>query len=387
MKRNVQLFLAYQFFFALVFFGPFWQQFCNTTLGISQSSIFVIENLMVPILLVFEIFSGVMADRFSRKLMLVIGPLFCAGSMLCLAFTQGIKLYALSDFLWCVGWVIISGTDVAMLRDSMNGEFVEQKFRRILNLATSLGLVVTSLSNVLPGILIAMGVFTDLRITMLATVPASIACSTCALFMNEPKRNTIKSSRHILIIGTSQVLKQKKVLLLGFFFSMLMLSGVHLFYQPYFARIQLPVSMYGVAFGIFNLVAAIASHYSTAIEKKFGITGTMMAMSIVRVMSWIAMATLFPRFGWVFIFSEQIVRGMSKPMLDDLANREISPEVRATALSVLPQFVRIINVPILMFGGIMIDKGMMSLELILLSIISLSGCLAATYLIRKNGFH
>ncbi len=104
--------------------------FENKGLTVQQISVLLAIWSLAVVLL--EIPSGVMADRWSRKNMIMIGSLCRAACYLIWSFSDRFELFALGFILWGTGGAFVSGAEEALLFDSLKQEGRETDFDRYL---------------------------------------------------------------------------------------------------------------------------------------------------------------------------------------------------------------------------------------------------------------
>jgi MFS family permease len=94
----------------------------------------------------FEIPTGVIADRFGRKTSLILSGLVTGIAALIYASYANFWIFALGEVLWAIGSTLASGADSALVYDSLKQNNGEKKSKSIFNRIESIGLVAMMIS-------------------------------------------------------------------------------------------------------------------------------------------------------------------------------------------------------------------------------------------------
>lgn len=113
--------------------------------AIELSTLFIIWSFA---LFVFEVPSGILADRISRRNLLVISGMIKGSTFLIWWLVPGFAGYALGFVIWSLGSSLISGTSEALLHDTLEADGTQEQFERIYGwgvAANSIGVAVALL--------------------------------------------------------------------------------------------------------------------------------------------------------------------------------------------------------------------------------------------------
>jgi MFS family permease len=102
---------------------------------------------------IMEIPTGILADRWSRKKMLLLGQLLKAGCYLTWVIADCFGLYALGFVLWGLGGTFQSGSEEALLYDSLKLSNKEEQFDKVLGRGRFLSGISTVLASAFGGFL------------------------------------------------------------------------------------------------------------------------------------------------------------------------------------------------------------------------------------------
>jgi MFS family permease len=128
--------------------------------------------------MIVEIPSGALADRFSRKWLLVLGAAFKASAFLTWLLWQQFFGYALGFVLWGAGSALTSGAWEALLYDLLKQWGRETEYARIYGLSVGLGTAAMAVGMLLGGATIVFGydwvLLISIAVPLLAVLPMAI---------------------------------------------------------------------------------------------------------------------------------------------------------------------------------------------------------------------
>lgn len=202
------------------------------------------------VMLLAETPSGVLADRWSRKGVLIIAGLTLALASLIGGLSQNVPTYICANLLWGVYFALYSGTYDSIVYDTIYEETGNStRFDRYfgwVRIVDSAALVISSLAAVL--VVNAL----DLRASYFVTVPFAIASAVVLLKFTEPKLHKKKAAisiRRQVKETYKAVAKNKQVFLVVN--SLVCLSVVVYitleFSQLWYIALAAPLALYGMA--------------------------------------------------------------------------------------------------------------------------------------------
>ena len=107
--------------------------------GLSLQEVMILQGSYSMMVALMEIPSGYIADLFGRKKTLVLGTLFCFLGLHCLAFPLIFGSFFIAELLLGVGNSFISGSDSALLYDSLLESEQSEEYTRIEGKTYSIG--------------------------------------------------------------------------------------------------------------------------------------------------------------------------------------------------------------------------------------------------------
>ena len=148
-KKNFNLLSYSRLLQETVFYYPIFIPFIfDIGLGLTELAYYIAAvNIGV---LIFEIPSGILADRWSRKGTLFISTIFHMTSIAVMATSTSAQQIVFGAFLWGIFFAMQSGTHLAIIYDMLKEEKATSKYKKYaakFNILGTTGLLVGSISG------------------------------------------------------------------------------------------------------------------------------------------------------------------------------------------------------------------------------------------------
>ena len=135
-ERNIRYYPLHRLLLGLIIIGPVLTPHLRSK-GLDYTQIMVLQSISAVSLVLFEMPTGIIADRVSRRL-----SLFLSGATLALGLTvyilgQSFTVLAVAEVLFAIGMTFRSGANSAFLYESLARLGREQEYTRIEGRATS----------------------------------------------------------------------------------------------------------------------------------------------------------------------------------------------------------------------------------------------------------
>lgn len=377
--RNIPLLMAIQILRSFLVMIPVLVLFYQSK-GLSMTDIMFIQAVFSAVMVIAEVPSGYFSDVLGRRRTMIIGTLCSTIGFAIYAFAKGVMGFLLAEVVLGIGISFISGTDSAMLFDSLAETGEQSQSLQKEGRQLSFGNFSESAASVIGGFLAMITLDTPLYVQAFFTslsVPL-------AFMLVEPKRHAY-SAEHGTIKGILQIVyeaivshKQLRI--------MIILSGIVSagtltmvwFVQPLMKEAGVPLWLFGIAWASLNATTGFASLKVHTIEKRFGTRTLYMILSIALAIAYFLVGTvtlwLLP---FLLIFSA--IRGIGNPVSATYINNLVSSDKRATVLSVRWLVTRIIFVIIGPIMGYIADIASLGMALyscgVLFGIASIIGVL------------
>jgi MFS family permease len=310
--------------------------------GLSVQQSFQIKAFYSIAIVLFEIPSGYLADRFGRKNSIIAGSIMGTLGFAIYSFCTGYYSFLLAEIILGLGQSCISGADSAILYDSLDQQKRTSEYTKYEGFNTSLGNFAEAVSAIIGGLLaeacIIYPFYWQTGIAFLA-VPAAFMLVTP---LSEKKQRSLSTTNVLKIMAKAWL--ESPDLRWNVLYSSVMGAAtltMAWIYQLLLKDFGYSNSHIGTIASVLNLTAAISTAFSFKIERKLGARSTVIWVTLL-----IAGGFFAPGFIsgaavlivlWVFYFA----RGIATPVFKDYINQSTPSEIRATILSVRAFLIRI----------------------------------------------
>lgn len=336
MLRNLTIMKYYLSLCLPFMLGPILHVFYDSR-GLDVSHYYILFAVGLASVFIFELPTGVVADKLGYKYSLVVGSLMVLLSIVGLIFANNLITFIIAEIIFGLGAAFISGADSGLIYDTLlvlgrEEEYSEiySKTRQFIFVAAGLGSLVSSMiytiSSTLPFILNAVFVGSTIVLAMFIKEPMHVKKDIVYKQQLRTVRKHIFSNKKIWAI----------ILLSSIVFTFYRPS-INL-YRPFFKAVELDVFYYGIIFFGLNIVALLSSKHSKLYYKLsngYPLMGLILTMLVTFIL--ISVPILFV--GLLGMGVNQIVRGLFKPVVSTYINNLTESDIRATTLS----YVSLIN--------------------------------------------
>lgn len=362
-KRNIPLLLAIQMLRSFLVMIPVLVLFYQAK-GLSMTDIMFIQAVFSGVMVIAEVPSGYFSDVLGRRKTMIIGTLCSTVGFAIYGLASTVFGFLMAEIVLGIGISFISGTDSAMLFDSLaelgeQGQSMQKEGKQL-----SFGNFAGSVSSILGGFLAMISLETPLYVQAFFTflsVPLSF-------MLIEPKRHTYSAEngniKGILSIVYEAVFTHKQLRI------MILLSGIVSagtltmvwFVQPLMKQAGVPVWLFGIAWATMNATTGFASLRAHTFEQRYGTKLLYMFMAIALGVAFFITGTSFVLcLPFVLVFSA--IRGIENPVSATYINNLVSSDKRATILSIRWLITRVVFVIVGPLMGYIADISSLTIAL------------------------
>jgi MFS family permease len=346
--------------------------------GLSLFEIMILQSTYSIVVACMEIPSGFFADILGRKKSLIVGGFLSFFGFLIISTSFDFWQFMIAQLLLGIGQSFISGSDSALLYDTLISTNKTDIYDKIEGKSYGIGNFSESIAGILGGFLAA----SSLRLPWYVQTGVAFLVIPFAFSLVEPQLNlkskierSFKSIIKIVKFSLFDNRKLRGLIFLSSSIGMATLSAAW-FAQPYFSLIDLPIKWFGIIWAILNVTAGFSSVNSYRLTSVVSHKTKLYLVSIIIGVSFIILSFIESYFGLIFLILIYIMRGLVTPSLYELINNETVSEIRATVLSVRSFFIRMsfaITAPII---GWITDHGTLGNGLFILgSITAIFSCI------------
>lgn len=347
--------------------------------GLSNEQSFQLKAFYSITIVLFEIPSGYLADLWGRKKSLILGAILGTAGFVIYSFNTGYTYFLMAEITLGIGQSFISGSDSALLYDSLKASGKSKKYTRFEGLNTAIGNIAEASSALLGGFL------AQISITLPFQIQAGVAfiAIPAALTLVEPQLALAHVKGKTSIIKTLIcTLKSNRPLLFQLLFSSFIgcatLTMAWL-YQLYLKEdLGVSFSTIGIIAAVLNIVIGIISVYAYKIELKLGMKKSILYLTLLIPAAFILTGIVNSYYSIAVVLFFYMLRGYATPVLKDYINRYTNSDIRATILSIRSFTIRLIFAIVGPFAGKMADIRNFSFSYIIIGCI-FAILLASTY--------
>lgn len=342
LEGNIGKMYVVSFLRNLIFFGAISVPFFLDYGHLNYASIFLLESAFSLSIVLAQIPTGVLADKFGRRLSLVAGFLLTVIGMLVFILIRppGFFVFLASEIIWGCGAAFLSGADRALVFDSLRELKNEKKSKEVfarLSIAETAGVVLALPAG---SYIAGLGImpYPDILLLPFAlTVAPFLLAAAVVLLMKEPKRR--KPAENFLATGLKgmKALRENPLLRsLALDMTMISMLGFFMFWfnQSLLRALGIDITYWGLVAAGFNILAMLLLWKVTSLERFFG-TRRLLYLSAI------AIGILYLAVGLsqslivslVAIFAITSLRPMRQPLFEHYLNFHIKSRERATVLS------------------------------------------------------
>jgi len=308
--------------------------------GLDLVDVHLLQAIFAVAIVVLEVPTGMVADRLGKRASLEAGMWAVIGGMLIYALGHGFASFLAAELLLALGLSLHSGAGSALLFDSLKALAREDEFSRYEGRTRGLQMLSFGLCALAGG---AVGAH-SYRATVWMTAAGPLLALVMARLLVEVQarparaaswREGVRAYNRLIAESLRFVGRHRLVRWQIVFLAVLTASGTWLLwlYQPYMELAGLPVWAFGLAFTLFNLVSALASHLAHRVDHACGRVGTLGLICLLQLLPPALLARWIHPLSFLLILGQQLARGMAPPILGARILRYTYADKRATVLS------------------------------------------------------
>lgn len=367
------------FGFAVPIFIPFQQAH-----DLSLQQAFLLQSIYALALVLLEIPSGYLADRWGRRHTILTGSFALFLGMLTYAITSNFTGFLFAELLLALGVSFHSGTVEALTYDTLVELKEERRFLKVNGQQGFFALGSKAITSLLVGLLAAV----SLRLPFYADVGLFGAATLVSYFLVEPHRHILKETKHLRIlwnICTHALLHNRALQAAIALYTIVAAMDIQIFWflQAYQIAIGLPMALFGITNAVMCLLGAFAYREAHYLGKRAEHKGTLFVIAFGVILTCFGLSAVSSIGGLAFFMMEGMAFGVFDPLLSNLMNRITTSDIRATVLSIRSFSSRLFFAVISPFLGAMADAFSLSYALLLTGVIGATG-LALTFILTQQ---
>ena len=327
-------------------------------LGFNFTNISIYESILAFVIFLFEVPLGALADFIGKRKALIISAVLHAVGFMLIGIVNVPSHYYFIAIIMGLAFSFFSGSDVALLYDSLKRVEREKEYKKMRGKINAIGHVGSII-----GVFVGPALYlVNPRLGFLSTAAIYFLGAIVLITMKEPYPSPHKFTIKNHWQQTKESLKfsfkhiQVRWVIFYFFVGHIIYELVFTFFQqPVLTNVGLTVEFFGIFFAIMIGIKAIGAYFADHIEKllKENITLLFVLLSHVAILWFLASGNLFVVVSFIGLL--YFIYGFEDVILEDYINTHISSNKRATILSVQSMFHNAMMIFIFLVIGKSID--------------------------------
>lgn len=339
--------------------------------GLSSFDIYLLQAVYSFSVALMEIPSGYMADVIGRRQSLIMGAVLGTLGFVLYSFASSLPLFMVAEIILGLGGSFISGSDSALLYDSLAAENQESDYLRYEGRITSLGNFAETVAAICGGMIALWCGYRGVYIAQ--TCIAATAIPAALLLIEPPQIKKIQrpNLKQILSICHQSLFTNKELSAAILLSAAIGTATLCMAWtsQVYFVTNGLDEKSITPLWVVLNLTVALIAAFSHKLVEKIGLPVALISIIIYIPLGYILLGVLplFAGLGSLLLF--YAVRGYATPLLKDLTNKYCQSQTRATVLSIRSLIIRVSFSLLGPMIGVVSEQYSLSLALILAGIV------------------
>ena len=387
-KRNLRLIDAFTIGTNMIFVLPVLMPYYRDHIGIGFREFLIGEAAFSATIVLLDVPTGWISDMWQRKHVQAMGILFDIIGFTCLLIAKSFFMAVAAQILIGIGVSLCSGTNTAILYDSLLSVGREDEYRKREGRRTALCFYTIAPSGVIGGLLYPVNNHLPLVLGIIAFTGALI--TSCLL--DEPERHKRRPERHPVadIIETMNYARKHTEIGFIILFSAALFCCTKIIMwsqQPYYMAMKVPEAYYGILMAVGFMLGGLSSHVSHLVDGKIS---AYRALAILWAFALLVCVGAGFSTGWhgivLLMMGGTCIFGMASPRVNEVINRCVDSSRRATVLSTQNLTVSLFFIPLsTLMGSVSKHWGIQAVLLGLALWLCLAGvCLGALALRRKS---
>lgn len=286
--------------------------------------------------LILEIPSGIAADLLGKRRTLIIARACYLAEVILLAFTNGFWPLLIAKVISGVGVSMSSGTNSALLYDTLRRSFKEHKHLEIKGTQETITYVSQAVFFITGAWLFTLSPKLPAKLSL---IPLGLGLL-LTFFLKEP----YKPNRHLVFatfgrhLGESvSYLKRHRYVRYLVFYAMPLTAAITILLSlssAYFKEISIPVWFIGIVAFAMSLATAYAASRAHKLEKQLGERLSLRIIPVALIIATLLLALTLPYVGVIFYILLVLTQGFLIVIIDNYVNKHIETSHRTTMLSI-----------------------------------------------------
>lgn len=382
MTKDITLFSVYSILSSLIFETPIFIMFLSGR-GLSYSEITVLFSIYAFAVIVFEYATGVIADRYTRKGILIFSTVSLILGEVCFIFGYSLYYFLGGIVLIALSTASRSGADTAYLYDKLAESGKIEHFSDILSNLGSLTLIVSAAACIIGSASTAFGIY----VPFIGTIIFSLISVLILIAFKEPHAGKSEKSADRIVRDSFKSLIKSRIVIKFVLLSIVIFPCFHILdqlFQPYMKTSGIKIEYFGIFYTMISIFQSAGTKFSGYLNKKYNPGNILFISSIVIILGFLMMSAGITYLVYLIPAVMGIGFGIYYNINNIVMNKHIDSSVRASVLSLQHALTKIVQMA--MFGVISLFIDNTSLKNVFLCFsVFLIVCITILYFFFRRG--
>lgn len=311
--------------------------------GLGMKEVLLLQGIYSVAIVLLEIPSGYAADIWGRRSTLIFGSILGAAGFLIYSFSFGFWGFLIAELVLGIGQSFISGSDSAMLYDTLLAQNRAKDYLKYEGRVISIGNFSETAAAIIGGLLAEI----SLRHPFYAQTAVACIGIPAAILLQEPVRHKQMMNtgfRNIINVVKYALFTHKKLCSNIIFSSIIGCATLTMawFIQPYLDTVlDFSKSAIGATWAVLNLIVGLCTLIAYKVERILKPVRLIVLFVVLISGGYIVSGILGNLWALPVFLVFYATRGIATPVLKDYINRLTGSEMRATVLSLRNFIIRI----------------------------------------------
>lgn len=382
MKRTLSALYVFRFFRDFLIIAPVIIPFYRSN-GLTATQILTVQAVFSASMLIFEVPSGYLSDCWGRKKTLFLGGLSIVSGFALYSFSSTVASFFAAEILLGFGFSMCSGTESALLYDTLSQAGRKEEYRKIESRAEFATRIGAAISSIAGGLLAGLGV----RIPFYANTLSSSMLPLSTFFIKEVIREKPKHKNALYGIHEALVYcaHDRHIRSAAFLSGAVLTTGIISIWGYFLLleTIKFPLTLYGLVFFVYQSMSAAGarlSHWVTERTGRAGAIAIFLCVPLIFLFTGLLQAAVITALAFVQAF----LWGLSTPFFLDIVNNRAKEELRATVLSTVSMGGRLLYVCAAPLFGLIVDGYGVHTGFVFLSVVFVAALIIAGLLLLRK---
>jgi MFS family permease len=334
LQSNIRKLYAFSFLQMTLFPMAIITLFWKDHIGLSLTQILLLQGILSVTMVLMEYPSGYISDRIGYRVALSLASLLGMIGWGVYTVADSFADVLVAEILLGISLAFISGTDSALLYETVKAEGDEEEYARYQGRMSGIGQVGESAGAIFAGVLYAAAPLLPFILQVAVWLLALLLTRTLV----EPQRHVATHTTHLAEIKRSVryvFLENRRLRAIVLLNALLGLASYYPVWlvQPYMQDAGVPVAWFGPVWTGANLCVVLGALASHRVAALVGDRRMLIFFVLLVWVGYLGLGATGAVWGFLFYYVLTMMRGLRGPMMLSHAHREIPSSHRAGILS------------------------------------------------------